>query len=197
MRLGPLPDSNKRRRRSRDLSAVAAKAIENICVRPGPLKSIFMSAPASYPPLSPTLVVDDAAAAIDFYQKAFGAEELYRLIDPENGKIGHAEITIRGVLVMLAEEYAGITRSPRSLGGTSVNLGLMSADARADIDRAVAAGAEVLRPLADQFYGHRAGRVRDPFGHEWIISQEIEKLSPEEMQRRWNAMVAEPGKTTA
>jgi uncharacterized glyoxalase superfamily protein PhnB len=98
---------------------------------------------------------------------------------------------------MLAEEYAGITRSPRSLGGTSVNLGLMSADARADIDRAVAAGAEVLRPLADQFYGHRAGRVRDPFGHEWIISQEIEKLSPEEMQRRWNAMVAEPGKTTA
>jgi PhnB protein len=156
-----------------------------------------MSAPASYPPLSPTLVVDDAAAAIDFYQKAFGAEELYRLIDPENGKIGHAEITIRGVLVMLAEEYAGITRSPRSLGGTSVNLGLMSADARADIDRAVAAGAEVLRPLADQFYGHRAGRVRDPFGHEWIISQEIEKLSPEEMQRRWNAMVAEPGKTTA
>ncbi len=156
-----------------------------------------MSAPSSYPPLSPSLVVDDAAAAIDFYRKAFGAEELYRLIDPESGKVGHAEITIHGVLVMLAEEYEGITRSPKSLGGTSVNLGLMSADARADFDRAVAAGAEVVRPLADQFYGHLGGRVRDPFGHEWIISQEIEKISPEEMQQRWNAMVAEPGESAA
>jgi PhnB protein len=150
-----------------------------------------MSAPSSYPPLSPSLVVDDAAAAIDFYKKAFGAEELYRLTDPASGKVGHAEITIHGVLVMLGEEYAGITRSPKSLGGTSVNLGLMSADAKADIDRAVAAGAEVVRPLADQFYGHRSGRVRDPFGHEWVISEEIEKLSPEEMQRRWNAMAGE------
>jgi PhnB protein len=150
-----------------------------------------MSAPSSYPPLSPSLVVDDAAAAIDFYKKAFGAEELYRLTDPASGKVGHAEITIHGVLVMLGEEYAGITRSPKSLGGTSVNLGLMSADAKADIDRAVAAGAEVVRPLADQFYGHRSGRVRDPFGHEWVISEEIEKHSPEEMQRRWNAMAGE------
>jgi PhnB protein len=148
-----------------------------------------MSAPTSYPPLSPSLVVDDAAAAIDFYRKAFGAEELYRLTDPESGKVGHAEMTIKGVLVMLGEEYAGINRSPKSLGGTSVNLGLMSADAKADMDRAVAAGAEVVRPLEDQFYGHRAGRVRDPFGHEWIISQEMEKITPEEMQRRWNAMV--------
>ncbi|HEY3664013.1 MAG TPA: VOC family protein [Chthoniobacterales bacterium] len=150
-----------------------------------------MSAPTSYPPLSPSLVVDDAAAAIDFYRKAFGAEELFRLTDPESGKVGHAEMTIKGVLVMLGEEYAGINRSPKSLGGTSVNLGLMSTDAKADMDRAVAAGAEVVRPLADQFYGHRAGRVRDPFGHEWVISQEMEKISPEEMQRRWNAMVTE------
>lgn len=156
-----------------------------------------MSAPSSYPPLSPSLVVNDAAAAIGFYQKAFGAEELYRLTDPESGQVGHAEITIRGVLVMLGEEYEGITHSPKSLGGTSVNLGLMSGDAKADFDRAVAAGAEVVRPLADQFYGHLAGRVRDPFGHEWIISQEIEKISPEEMQRRWNAMVAAPDKSAA
>ncbi|MEO6970212.1 MAG: VOC family protein [Chthoniobacterales bacterium] len=149
-----------------------------------------MSAKSSYPPLSPALAVKDGAAAIEFYKKAFGAEELYRLIDPETGKIGHAEITINGVLVMLGDEYAGMNKSPQTLGGTTVNLGLMSANAKADFERAVNAGAEVVRPLAEQFYGHRSGRVRDPFGHEWIISQEIEKLSPEEMQRRWDAMVS-------
>ena len=149
-----------------------------------------MSAKSSYPPLSPSLVVNDGAAAIEFYKKAFGAEELYRLIDPETGKVGHAEITINGVLVMLGDEYAGMNKSPQTLGGTTVNLGLMGANAKADFERAVNAGAEVVRPLAEQFYGHRSGRVRDPFGHEWIISQEIEKLSPEEMQRRWDAMVS-------
>ncbi len=149
-----------------------------------------MSTTLEYPPLSPSLVVKDGAAAIEFYEKAFGAEELYRLVDPENGKIGHAEITIRGVLVMLGSEYAEVNKSPTTLGGTAVTLGLMSADAKADFERAVSAGAEVVRPLSEQFYGHLAGRVRDPFGHEWIISQELEKLSPEEMQRRWDAMAA-------
>ncbi len=149
-----------------------------------------MSAAFSYPPVSPSLIVNDGAAAIEFYKKAFGAEERYRLIDPETGKIGHAEITINGVLVMLGDEYAQINKSPRTLGGTTVNLGLTSDDANAAFDRAVSAGAEIVRPLQDQFYGHRAGRVRDPFGHEWIISQEIEKLSPKEMQSRWDAMVA-------
>ncbi|MGI8891366.1 MAG: VOC family protein, partial [Chthoniobacterales bacterium] len=107
---------------------------------------------------------------------------------PESGKIGHAEITIKGSLVMLADEYPGITNAPSTLGGTSVTLGLMTTDAKADFERAVSAGAESLRPLDEQFYGHLAGRVRDPFGHEWIISQELEKLSPKEMQRRWDAM---------
>ncbi len=142
-----------------------------------------------YPPLSPSLVVKDGAAAIEFYKKAFGAEELYRLVDPENGQVGHAEITINGVLVMLGSEYPGINQSPATLGGTAVNLGLMSRDAKADFARAVQAGAEVVRPLAEQFYGHLSGRVRDPFGHEWIISQEVEKLSPAEMQRRWDEMM--------
>ncbi len=148
-----------------------------------------MNATPEYPALSPSLVVKDGAAALEFYKSAFGAEELYRLLDPETGKIGHAEITIRGVLVMLADEYPGINQAPTTLGGTTVNLGLMTADAKADFARAVSAGAEVVRPLSEQFYGHLAGRVRDPFGHEWIISQELEKLSPEEMQRRWDAMV--------
>jgi PhnB protein len=149
-----------------------------------------MSAAFSYPPLSPSLAVDNAAAAIDFYKRAFGAEERYRLIDPESGKIGHAELMINGTLVMLSDEDPQFNKSPRTLGGTAVKLGLMSMNAKADFERAVEAGAEVLRPLTDQFYGHRSASVRDPFGHEWAISQELEKMSPSEMQRRWDAMVS-------
>ena len=92
---------------------------------------------------------------------------------------------------MLAEEYPQFNKSPRTLGGTAVKLGLMSVDADADFKRATEAGAEILRPLTDEFYGHRSGTLRDPFGHEWTISQEIEKVSPKEMQRRWDTMVAE------
>lgn len=149
-----------------------------------------MIAPTQYPALSPSLVVHDGAAAIEFYTKAFGAEELYRLVDPQNGKIGHAEIMIRGVLVTLGSEYPEMNKSPKTLGGTAVSLSLMTADAKTDFERAVAAGAEVVRPLAEQFYGYLGGRVRDPFGHEWIIAQELEKLSPEEMQSRWDEMAA-------
>lgn len=148
-----------------------------------------MSAAPSYPPLSPALTVTDAAAAIEFYKKAFGAEELYRLIDPESGKIGHAEITINGMLVMLADEFPEFNKSPQTLGGTPVKFGLFCDNAEAAFERAVKAGAEVLRPLTDQFYGHRSATLRDPFGHEWTVSQEIERVAPEEMQRRWDAMV--------
>jgi len=150
-----------------------------------------MSAAFSYPPLSPSLTVDDAARAIDFYKRAFGAEERYRLIDPESGKIGHAELMINGTLVMLSDEDPQFNKSPRTLGGTAVKFGLMSMNAKVDFERAVEAGAEVVRPLTDQFYGHRSATVRDPFGHEWTISQELEKVSPSEMQRRWDAMVGQ------
>jgi PhnB protein len=150
-----------------------------------------MKSPVTYPPVSPSLVVHDGAAAIEFYKRAFGAEELYRLIDPESGKTGHAEIAIHSMLLSLGSEYPGMTTSPKTLGGTTNSLTIMTLDAKADFDRAVGAGAEVVRPLAEQFYGDLSCRVRDPFGHEWIISQELEKLSPEEMQRRWNAMAVE------
>ncbi len=141
--------------------------------------------------------MNDAAAAIDFYKRAFRAEERYRLIDPETGKIGHAELTINGALVMLADEYPQFSQSPLTLGGTTVKLGLMSTDAKKDFQRAVEAGAEVVRPLTDEFYGHRSGRLRDPFGHEWMIARELEKISPAEMQRRWDAMVSSPGNAAA
>ena len=156
-----------------------------------------MSAAPSYPPLSPALTVNDAAAAIEFYKRAFGAEERSRLVDPESGKIGHAELTINGALFMLADEYPQFNKSPQTLGGTAVKLGLMSANADGDFDRAVKAGAEALRPLTNEFYGHRSATLRDPFGHEWTISQELERMSPAEMQRRWNAMVAAPGNSAA
>jgi PhnB protein len=168
-----------------------------LCEMAGAKKGNSMSAAPSYPPLSPALTVNDGVAAIEFYKRAFRAEERSRLVDPESGKIGHAELAINGALVMLSDEYPQFNKSPRTLGGTAVKLGLMSANADADFDRAVQAGAEVLRPLTNEFYGHRSGTLRDPFGHEWTISQEIEKVRPEEMQRRWNAMVPEPKKSAA
>lgn len=153
-----------------------------------------MSSTLSYPPLAPAFAVHDAAKAIEFYKAAFGAVERYRLIDPESKKIGHAEITINGALVMLADEYPAHNKTPKTLGGTTVKLSLTSENVDADYERAVKAGAEAVMPLSNQFYGHRCGSLRDPFGHEWMISQEIEKVSPEEMQRRWNTMTAAPEK---
>lgn len=151
-----------------------------------------MSSPFTYPPLAPAFAVNGAEQAIDFYKTAFCAVERYRLIDPESGKIGHAELTICGSLIMLADEYPAFNKTPKTLGGTTVKLSLMSQDVDGDYQRAIAAGAEVVMPVSDQFYGHRSGSLRDPFGHEWTISQEMEVVEPEEMQRRWDAMVAKP-----
>jgi PhnB protein len=151
-----------------------------------------MNNPAiTYPPLTPALAVHNAEQAIAFYQKAFEATELYRLIDPESGKIGHAELLINGSLIMLSDEYPAFNKTPQTLGGTAVKLTLMVDDVDALVDRASASGATVVRPPSDQFYGHRSATVRDPFGHEWMLQKEIEKVTPEEMQRRWDAMVTE------
>ena len=142
----------------------------------------------NYPSLSPALAVHSGADAIKFYQAAFGATELFRLTDPETGKVGHAELLINGSLVMLADEYPTHNKSPRTLGGTSVKLSLMVGDVDAALARAQSAGATVLMPAVDQFYGYRSASVRDPFGHEWQLQCEIEKVLPSEMQRRWDAM---------
>jgi PhnB protein len=149
-----------------------------------------MNNPANtYPPLIPALAVHDGVQAIAFYQKAFGAKELYRLIDPESGKIGHAELLINGSSIMLADEYPAFNKTPQTLSGTTVKLALMVDDVDAIVDRASDAGAIVVRPPSDEFYGHRSATVRDPFGHEWMLQKEFEKVTPEEMQRRWDAMV--------
>ena len=146
-----------------------------------------------YSSLAPSIAVKNGAQAIDFYKKAFGAEERYRLIDPESGKIGHAELTINGALLMLSDEYPQFNKTPETLGGVSAKFLIMCADVDAAFARAVAAGAEAIMPLTDQFYGHRDGRVRDPFGHEWLLSQIVEEVTPGQMQRRWDAMVKKSG----
>ncbi|MGB8699581.1 MAG: VOC family protein [Thermosynechococcaceae cyanobacterium] len=147
------------------------------------------NATTSYPPLIPAFAVHDAAQAIAFYQQAFEATELYRLIDPESGKIGHAELLINGTMIMLADEYPAFNKAPQTLGGTTVKLTLMVEDVDAIVARASAAGAFVVRSPSDEFFGHRSATIRDPFGHEWMLQKEIEKVAPEEMQRRWDAMV--------
>ena len=145
--------------------------------------------PTRYPPMIPGLAVKNAAKAIEFYQAAFGAVELYRLVDPESGKIGHAELTINGSLIMLADEYPAFNKAPDTLGGTPVKICLMVEDVDAAVDRARKAGATITMPPQDQFYGHRSAVIQDPFGHQWMFQHEIEKVSPAEMQHRWNAMV--------
>jgi uncharacterized glyoxalase superfamily protein PhnB len=138
----------------------------------------------------PYLRVHNCAQAIAFYQQAFGATERFRLTEP-SGRIGHAEIKIGPVTVMLSDEYpdAGIL-GPLALGGTTFAIHLHVDDADQAFEQAVQAGAAVVRPLQNEFYGERGGRVRDPFGHEWLIGSQIEVVAPEEMQRRYTALLA-------
>jgi PhnB protein len=133
--------------------------------------------------VTPRLVVGDGVAAINFYARAFGAEELGDRFTAPDGQLIHAEVRIGDSVVMLTGE-AGDARAPSSSGAVSTILATYWADVDAAWQRAVAAGAEVIYPLADQFYGERGGRLRDPFGHQWMLSQVIEDVSPEEMQRR-------------
>ncbi len=143
----------------------------------------------AYPSFSPYITVHDASKAIAFYNAAFGATERFRLADASSGKIGHAELDLQGSLLMLSDENPAWNKSPQTLGGTPVKFCLMVENADAAIEKAVVAGATPLMPAGDQFYGFRSGSVRDPFGHEWMLQHEIEKVSPEEMQKRWNDML--------
>lgn len=140
----------------------------------------------------PYLRVRDAAKALDFYQRAFGARLRFQLIEPGTGRVGHAELELGPAVVMVSDEYPeyGIA-GPQSVGGTTVSIHLHVDDADAMLARAVEAGATLIRPAADAFYGERGGTVRDPFGHEWMIGHSIEEVSPEEMQRRYDALMAE------
>lgn len=137
----------------------------------------------------PYLRVKRAAEAIEYYKKAFGASELFRLTEP-SGRIGHAELKIGGTTLMLSEEYPEYDIvGPETLGGTTFSIHLHVDNADEWIARAVEAGGTVVRPATDAFYGERSGAVRDPFGHEWLLGHQIEEVAPEEMQRRYTELM--------
>ncbi len=139
--------------------------------------------PTGYHSVTPYLIVDGAAAALDYYHRAFGAEEVFRM--PMGAKIGHAEFRIGDSVVMLSDEwpemgYLGPTRR----GGASIGLMIYVDDVDAVFDRAVKAGATVEKPVQNQFYGDRSGTLVDPFGHRWSVATHVEDVAPDEMQRR-------------
>lgn len=143
--------------------------------------------------LTPYIAVRGAARAIEFYREAFGAQEMYRLVDLD-GRIGHAELRIGTSTLMLADESPGFgALAPASIGGSPVRLHLQVENVDAVMRRAVAAGATELRPVKDEFYGERSGMLADPFGYQWFISTHIEDVSPEEMQRRFTKALSGGG----
>jgi PhnB protein len=144
--------------------------------------------PDGYHAVTPYLIIDGAARALEFYKAAFGAEEAMRMAGPD-GRVGHAEIRLGGSTIMLADEHPEINaRGPRSYGGSPVSILLYVEDADLVFARALAAGAREVRPLKDQFYGDRSGTLEDPFGHVWTIATHTEDVGPEEIERRLRAM---------
>jgi len=140
--------------------------------------------PEGHHAITPYLSIKGASDAIEFYKKAFGATEAMRLAQPD-GRIGHAELQIGDSRIMLADEFPEMDfRSPRAIGGTPVHLPLYVEAVDTVVGRAVAAGAKVLRPVQDQFYGDRSGSVADPYGHVWHVATHKEDLSPDEIRKR-------------
>ena len=149
--------------------------------------------PKGYHAVTAYLSIRGAAQAIDFYKRAFGAKELLRMPGPE-GKLGHAELKIGDSHLMLADESPEMDfLAPHSRGGTTVQLHLYVKDVDATVQKAVAAGAKLTRPLEDKFYGDRAGTIEDPYGHVWYIATHTEDVSPKEIKRRVAEMMKKIG----
>jgi PhnB protein len=154
------------------------------------MKNAVKPIPDGYHAVTPYLMINEAAKAIDFYKKVFGAQELMRIPGP-GGKVMHAELKIGDSIIMLADEHPEIdARGPQAYGGTPVSLMLYVADVDDVFKRALSAGAKEVRPLKDQFYGDRSGGISDPFGHQWTLSTHVEDVSSEEMQKRMAAQTA-------
>lgn len=146
--------------------------------------------PQGYHSLTPSVVVDNAAKAIDFYQKAFDAKEIYRL--PMGDRIAHAELQIGDSRFMLSDEFKDWDAlSPKTRGGPTGGMLIYVPDADAAIDKAVKAGAKVVQPAEDQFWGDRMGTVVDPFGHKWMLGTHIEDVAPDEMEKRGKQWLAD------
>ena len=147
--------------------------------------------PEGYHTASPYLAVDDAARAIEYYTKAFGAKEIVRM-DAPGGKIGHAELEVGDSRIMLSDPFPqASTRPPKELGGTSASVFMYVEDVDAVVKQAVDAGATVTMEVANQFWGDRFGTITDPFGHVWSIATHVEDVPPEEIAERAKAAMAE------
>ncbi|MBV9827747.1 MAG: VOC family protein [Alphaproteobacteria bacterium] len=147
--------------------------------------------PDGYSSLTPYLIVSDGAAALAFYAAAFGATERLKLVRPD-GKLGHTEMEVGNSVIMLADEapsYGAL--APGHYGGSPVKLHLYVGDVDAVVAKALGAGATLLQPVQDQFYGDRAGSITDPFGHVWHIATHIEDVPPDELDRRAAAIMHE------
>ncbi len=146
--------------------------------------------PEGFHSVTPYLTVNDASRAIDFYKRAFGAQEIARMQGPD-GKVGHAELRIGDSVLMLADEMPGSgCRSPQALGGTTAGIFLYVKDVDSAFKQAVSAGAKSDAEPADMFWGDRFGRLTDPFGHSWSVATHKEDVAPDEMQRRAKASMA-------
>jgi PhnB protein len=144
--------------------------------------------PEGYSTATPYLTISGAAQALEFYTRAFGAEELLRMVSPD-GRVGHAEIRIGDSRIMMSDEYPEMGgHGPAHFGGTPVAVLLYVEDVDAVVERAVAAGATLAQPVADHFYGDRMGTITDPFGHKWHIATHIEDVPPDELRRRAEEM---------
>jgi len=149
--------------------------------------------PEGYHAITPILIVTDAAQALDFYRSAFGAEETVRMPGPD-GRVMHAEMRLADSVFMLGEESPEMgARGPKSYGGSPVTLYVYVDDVDSAWDQAVKAGAKEISPLTNMFWGDRTGRLEDPFGHRWSLSQHIEDPTPEEMQKRQEEFFAQMG----
>ena len=145
--------------------------------------------PDNYHSITPALVCRDAAAAIEFYKLVFGAEELLRLGDPQGG-ISHTELMIGDSPVMLSDEHPDMNiLSPRTIGNSPVSMHIYVPDTDAVCARAVEAGATLMRPVTDQFYGDRVGHLEDPFGHRWSVSTAGKQMTKEELLALWDKMM--------
>ena len=143
-----------------------------------------------YHTIAPTLCFQDSAFAIEFYKNAFGAKETFRLTEP-SGRTGHAEMKIGDSHFMLSDEYPEMAvLSAKTRNGSPIRLSLMVKNSDALMARAVAAGATVVRPMQEEFYGYRAGVILDPFGYTWMIMTQVAVIPPKEMQDRWTKMLA-------
>jgi len=149
--------------------------------------------PQGFRTVTPHLVIKGCAEAIDWYKKAFGAEEIMRMPGPGGG-IMHAEVRIGDSVVMMAEEFPGMSKAPKTLGGSPVTIHLYVENVDQSFERATKAGAQVLMPVTDMFWGDRYGSLSDPYGHHWSIATHKEDVSPEECARRGAEAMKQMGK---